>query len=77
MAIKLGRLEKVEDLRGKVWQTEDKHFTPWLAQDENILLLGDAIGLSLEVEAQEQAVGPFRADILCASRVDEYWQNKE
>ena len=73
MAIKLGRLEKVDDIRGEVWQTEDKHFTPWLAEDENISLLGDAIGLSLEVEAQEQAVGPFRADILCRDIADDSW----
>ncbi len=32
---------------------------------ENITLLGEAIGLELEVEAQEKNVGPFRADILC------------
>lgn len=27
--------------------------------------MGDAIGIELEVEAQERGVGPFRADILC------------
>lgn len=70
---KLGRLERIDDLRGAVWSTEDRHFTPWLAQDENISLLGDAIGISLEVEAQEQAVGPFRADILCRDIADDSW----
>lgn len=59
----LGRLEKV-DLR-RIWETEAGDFTPWLAQEENIKLLGDTIGLELEVEAQEKEVGPFRADILC------------
>ncbi len=58
-----GRLEKV-DLR-KYWQREDTHFTPWLADEENITLLGDAIGMELEVQEQEANVGPFRADILC------------
>jgi len=34
----LGRLEKVE-LR-KIWEKEDTHFTPWLAREKNIELLG-------------------------------------
>lgn len=59
----LSRLERV-DLRD-IWQTEAKDFTPWLAQDENLAVLGEAIGIELELEAQEKSVGPFRADILC------------
>ncbi len=59
----LGRLERV-DLR-KVWEDEAIDFTPWLALDENIATLGDAIGMDLEVEDQELHVGQFRADILC------------
>ncbi len=59
----LGRLEKVE-LR-KEWPDEARDFTPWLAQEQNIVLLGEAIGLELEVRGTEQAVGPFRADIVC------------
>ena len=68
----LGRLEKIENIRD-IWDTEDKDFTPWLAEQGNITLLGDAIGLSLEVEAQEKAVGPFRADILCKDTADDSW----
>lgn len=59
----LGRLESV-DLR-KAWKSEPGDFTPWLAQKENIRLLGEAIRMELEVEGQEKQVGPFRADILC------------
>ena len=59
----LGRLEKV-DLR-EAWSSEAAHFTPWLAQEENLALLGEAIGIELELEAVEREVGPFRADILC------------
>src|ERR1700761_4920732 len=59
----LGRLEKVS-LR-EVWLSESSEFTPWLAQEENLKLLGEAIGIELELEAQEKEVGPFRADILC------------
>lgn len=62
-----GRMERVE-LR-TVWQKEATEFTPWLAQEENIAFLGEAIGLDLEVQAQEANVGPFRADILCKDTV--------
>jgi len=68
---KLSRLEKVQ-LR-KYWQTEAGDFTPWLAQEENISLLGETIGVSLEVEAQEKEVGPFRADILCKDTTTDNW----
>ena len=68
---KLGRLERI-DLR-EIWRTEAYDFTPWLAQSENIEILGDALGLDLEVEAQERNVGPFRADILCKDLDDNSW----
>lgn len=67
----LGRLEKVE-LRD-VWETEDRDFTPWLAQEEHIQILGDTIGIEMELEAQEKDVGPFRADILCKNVDDDSW----
>jgi len=70
-ARKLGKLESVP-LR-ECWKTEAADFTPWLASAENIALLGDAIGLDLEVEAQEESVGPFRADILCKDTVTGNW----
>jgi hypothetical protein len=46
---RLGRLERV-DLRA-YWQSETVDSTPWLARDENIILLGETIGLELEVQA--------------------------
>lgn len=61
--MKLGRLEHL-DLRNQ-WKKEGTDFTPWLAQEENIELLGETIGIGLEVLNQEEKVGPFRADILC------------
>ena len=64
----LGRLAPV-DLRSH-WEREDTDFTPWLAEDENIALLGDTIGMELEVQEQEANVGPFRADILCRNTAD-------
>lgn len=59
----LGRLERV-DLRAE-WTKEDRNFTPWLAQEENISLLGETLNMSLEVEQEERRVGRFSADILC------------
>jgi len=47
-----------------MWRDEAADFTPWLAQPENIQRLGQAIGLELEAEHTEMAVGPFAADIL-------------
>jgi hypothetical protein len=59
----LGRLERV-DLRD-IWLSEASDFTPWLARKENLDILGQTLGIDLELEAQERPVGPFRADILC------------
>lgn len=67
----LARLERV-DLR-TTWQSEPGAFTPWLAEEENIALLGEPLGLELEVEAQERDVGPFRADILCKDTATGSW----
>ena len=67
----LGRLTRV-DLRD-IWTSEAIDFTPWLAQPENISILGDTLGIDLELEAQEKAVGPFRADILCKDIGTDSW----
>jgi len=48
-----------------LWKNEARDFTPWLAQQENIQLLGEALGFDLEVVSQEENVGSFKADILC------------
>src|SRR5689334_7653054 len=71
MDVVLGRLERV-DLR-QAWSTESGQFTPWLAAEDNVRLLGEAIGIDLEVEAQEKEVGPFRADILCKDTATDSW----
>lgn len=59
----LGRLTKVD--LNEIWTSEASEFTPWLAREENLAVLGDALSIDLELEAQEKAVGPFRADLLC------------
>ena len=57
----------------EVWETEPQHFTPWLAQEENLTLLGETLGIDLELEAQEVNVGGFRADLRCKNTVDDSW----
>ena len=69
--MKLGRLEKL-DLR-TYWKKEATDFTPWLAQEENIQLLSETNGIELEVQSQEESVGPFSADILCKDTINDHY----
>lgn len=62
----LGKLVKISDIRG-TWPGEATHFTPWLAQPENLSSLAEALGFGtdgFQLEAVEFSVGAFRADIL-------------
>lgn len=68
----LGRLERVVDIRG-IWADEAKDFTPWLAQPENLEVLGNTLGLELETEAEEKNIGRYRADILCRKTGSDDW----
>ena len=67
----LGTLERV-DVR-TAWKSEAADFTPWLSSKDNISILGDSIGIDLEVEATEKNVGPFKADILCKDTATNSW----
>lgn len=67
----LGRLQPVQ-LRD-AWLSEPEDFTPWLAQEENLSLIGEILEMELELEAEEKSVGPFRADILCRDARDGSW----
>ncbi len=73
MTVKLGKVIQV-DVR-TAWPNEAAHFTPWLASADGLELLQSALGMDLEVEAMEQFVGPFRADILAkrTDTPDEHW----
>lgn len=61
--INLGKLKEVKDLR-TVWSHEALDFTPWLAEEENLNLLADAIGLEITLNETESNVGEFNVDIL-------------
>lgn len=58
----LGKLKKVDLREG--WKHEALDFTKWLAQNENLMLLGDEIGYDLKLVQVEAAVGSFNVDIL-------------
>ncbi|RME47062.1 MAG: DUF4268 domain-containing protein [Chloroflexi bacterium] len=60
--MKLSTLKRV-DLR-EVWQHEATDFTNWLAQDKNLQLLGEEIGIDISLVQTEASVGKFSVDIL-------------
>lgn len=67
MTLSLGTLTQI-DIR-VAWLSEPGDFTPWLASEAGIRLLGETLGVELEVVSMEEAVGPFKADIV-ARRTD-------
>ncbi|QUY40932.1 DUF4268 domain-containing protein [Acaryochloris marina] len=67
----LGRLEKVDVTQ--YWQSATEDFAPWLCQEENIQLLGEAIGLSLEVVLDAQQMCDRQADLLCRQAGTKNW----
>lgn len=66
----LGKLTRVEDLHS-VWDTEHRKFTPWLAN--NLTILGETLGIDLEFDSKEKAIGNFRADIICRDVGTKTW----
>lgn len=67
----LGKLEDVN--LHEYWKDKSQDFTPWLATEKNIQLLGQAIGLKLEIETQGKNVGLFKPDILCKETTKDKW----
>jgi hypothetical protein len=60
MPLELGKLEAVDPRL--VWPHEAHDFTPWLL--DNAERLSEALGIDLEFEAAEHAVGGFKLDIV-------------
>ena len=58
--IAIGTLEQLP-VRS-VWPKEAGDFTPWLA--ENVELMSDALGMELELEGKEVSVGGYSADLV-------------
>jgi hypothetical protein len=60
----LSKLERVP--LWEAWKHEVSDFTPWLAEDDNLRALAEALGISeLELVASEHLVGDFKLAILC------------
>ena len=47
-----------------MWKHEASDFTNWLAESENLDLLGDEIGITISLVQTEASVGKFNVDIL-------------
>ena len=62
LSVNLGEIKKLR--MNELWKHEEFDFTPWLATEENIQRLSEAIDMELQVEGVEVKVGPFTADIL-------------
>lgn len=60
--MKLGKIKRITDIRS-VWHHEEKDFSKWLAQDENLKQLSDAIGIDIVLEERESSVGSFSVDL--------------
>ena len=60
--MQLGKLTEV-DVRD-LWKHEQYDFSNWLAQGENIDLLGDVLGLTLVDVEKEVSVGSYRCDLM-------------
>ncbi len=58
MTIDLGQMKRVK--AADVWKHEEHDFTPWLATEDNIGRLSEALGLDLQLEAVEVPVGLFQ-----------------
>ena len=59
----LGDIKRVDDLRS-VWKHEASDFTRWLAEEENLKLLSEAVGMRIRLVETEASVGSFSVDIL-------------
>jgi hypothetical protein len=70
MALKLGQLKNLQ--LKSVWGHEERDFTPWLAEEDHLSALSDAIGMDLQLEKIEVPVGPYFADILAKDASGDY-----
>lgn len=61
----LGKIEKIDDLR-TVWKHEAHDFSKWLAREENLSLLSEAIGIDMVLKETESSVGSFSVDLFAS-----------
>lgn len=58
----LGKMIRITDLRS-VWPHEANDFTKWLAQEENLTLLGDAKAIGVELSFVDKGLWELKAKI--------------
>lgn len=66
MTLKLGKLNRVPSIRD-AWPHEERDFSPWLAEEDNLSELAFALGFgrgAFLLEQTEARIGDFRADII-------------
>jgi hypothetical protein len=61
--INLGKLIEIPNIRS-VWKHEEYDFSQWLVQEENLLLLSEALDISIIDPQTEVRSGSFEIDIL-------------
>ena len=61
----LGRITKINPR--EIWKHEALDFTQWLVKEENIEILSDELGISIENTRAEEAAGRFNVDIVADS----------
>lgn len=61
MERKLSRIKEIKNLR-EIWANEATDFTNWLAQEENLNLLSETIGVDLDLVKTEADVGRYSVD---------------
>ena len=67
----LSNLKRIE-LR-KQWADEARDFTPWLSSDKGLAMLGELLGMELELEDTEVRVGNYRADIVAKDILNDHY----
>ena len=58
----LGKIKKIDDLR-TIWKHEARDFSKWLAQEDNLALLSETIGMDIILKETESSVGSFSVDL--------------
>lgn len=62
MAYNLGKMKRINDLRS-VWPHEANDFTKWLADEQNLAILSESVGIDISLEERESSVGSFNVDL--------------
>ena len=65
--MEIGRLKNIS--AREAWENEARDFTPWLA--DHLDMLGDLLGVQIELHGKEVAVEAFSADILARNLLDD------